>query len=63
MQQFRRDKNSQALINSDPSATKAYKLRREQAKKLQHDINTLTSKVKDLESMIQQLLRGQHDIS
>ena len=61
MQQFRRDAQSQALINSDPSVTKAYKHRREQAKKLQHDINTLTTKVMDLESMIQQLLRGKYD--
>jgi hypothetical protein len=60
MKQFRRD-SSGALINTDGAATKAYKQRRDQAKKLETDINTLINRVNALETLVQQLLRGTHD--
>jgi len=62
MQRFRRD-NSGALINADHSVTIAYKQRRERMKKTETDINTLTNRIAQLEVMIQQLLRGTHDIN
>jgi hypothetical protein len=62
MKQFRRD-SSGALINTDKAATQAYKQRRERTKKLETDINTLTYRIDALETLIQQLLRGTHDIN
>jgi hypothetical protein len=62
MQTFRRTESG-ALVNTDKSATAAYKTNRERAKKLETDINTLNTKVMELESMIQQLIRGTHVIS
>lgn len=59
MQQFRRDANG-ALINSDKGATAAYKRRRERTKKLESDINTLNTKVQELESIINTILQGIH---
>jgi hypothetical protein len=62
MQRFRRD-SSGALINADHSVTIAYKQRRERMKKTETDINTLTNRIAQLEDMVQQLLRGTHDIN
>lgn len=62
MQQFRRNEVG-ALINTDTSAREAYKANRDRARKLESDINTLNTKVQELEQLIKQHLRGTHDIS
>jgi hypothetical protein len=58
MHAFRRDANG-ALINIDKNATLAYK----QQRAMGNDINTLHNQITKLEDLIQQLLRGQNDIS
>ncbi len=52
-----REKNSQAILNTDNSALKAYRKRRDKVKQLETDINIMKEELSEIKQLLKALVQ------